>query len=89
MHQDLAVELRAQLDQGAHERDGALAHSQVIARDREAFGFDQEPMQSGDGNAGVSRSASDRRALVGAETIRRLSKRERRDLESIVAKLGR
>src|SRR5258706_2249574 len=88
MHQVLAAELGTLVDERVHHVDGSLAHAIVARADGEAGRLDEQPVQSGDGDARVFRRAARRGELRGAHAVRLIGERIRRDLEPVVAELG-
>jgi len=85
MHQHLAAEIVAELDQPQHHVDGAPAHRLVGTRDRESARRQQQPMQSRDVDSRLARRPAYRGTFRGDHEMRLVGEREGRELHAVVA----
>ncbi len=89
VHEIVAAELGAKLDQPAQDLERAFAHRVIGAGDRQAGRRHQQPVQAAHRDAGVLRGTAQLRALRRRHAIGLLAERERRQFEPAIAELGR
>jgi len=89
VHQVAAAQLGALVDESEHDVDSALPDLLVFAAYREACGLDEQPVQPSDGDARILGRGARRGNLRASQAVRLVRQRVRRDLEAVVAELGR
>src|SRR5215208_2521942 len=88
VHEIIAAEIGAKLDEPPHHLDGPLPRCPIGGRDREPFWRDEKPVQAADRDPRLRACVAHGGTLGGRHSIAVLAEREGRELEPGIAKLG-